>query len=84
MTYAYGVTTSGGLKDYLVRLEVDTAKNMDDFIKGFLKATKEMSDAEKAEMVGAQIGQQVMDQMMPHFKDLVTEGDSTKVFNIIH
>lgn len=81
LTYAYGVTTSGGLKDYLVRLEVDTAKNMDDFIKGFLKATKEMSDAEKAEMVGAQIGQQVMDQMMPHFKDLVTEGDSTKVFN---
>lgn len=81
LAYSYGVTTSRGLKEYLVRLEVDTTKNMDAFIKGFLKATKDMSDEEKAEMVGAQIGQQVVDQMMPHFASIVTEGDSTKKFN---
>ena len=81
LAYSYGLTTSRGLKEYLVRLEVDTTANMDDFIKGFLNATKDMSDAEKAEMVGAQIGQQVMQQMMPHFESVVTEGDSTKVFN---
>ena len=81
LAYSYGMTTSRGLKEYLVRLEVDTTKNMDAFIKGFLKATKDMSDEEKAEMVGAQIGQQVMDQMMPHFESLVQDGDSTKVFN---
>jgi len=81
LAYSYGLTTSRGLKEYLVRLEVDTTANMDDFIKGFLNATKDMSDAEKAEMVGAQIGQQVVQQMMPHFESVVTEGDSTKVFN---
>ena len=81
LAYSYGLTTSRGLKEYLVRLEVDTIANMDDFIKGFLNATKDMSDAEKAEMVGAQIGQQVVQQMMPHFESVVTEGDSTKVFN---
>ena len=81
LAYSYGMTTSRGLKEYLVRLEVDTTKNMDAFIKGFLKATKDMSDEEKAEMVGAQIGQQVMDQMMPHFESLVQDGDTTKVFN---
>ena len=81
LAYSYGMTTSRGLKEYLVRLEVDTTKNMDAFIKGFLKATKDMSDEEKAEMVGAQIGQQVMHQMMPHFESLVQDGDTTKVFN---
>ena len=81
LAYYYGMTTSRGLKEYLVRLEVDTTKNMDAFIKGFLKATKDMSDEEKAEMVGAQIGQQVMQQMMPHFESLVQDGDTTKVFN---
>lgn len=81
LAYSYGMTTSRGLKEYLVRLEVDTTKNMDAFIKGFLKATKDMSDEEKAEMVGAQIGQQVMQQMMPHFESLVQDGDTTKVFN---
>src|SRR5574344_643085 len=81
LAYSYGMTTSRGLKEYLVRLEVDTTKNMDAFMKGFLKATKDMSDEEKAEMVGAQIGQQVMQQMMPHFESLVQDGDTTKVFN---
>ena len=81
LAYSYGMTTSRGLKEYLVRLEVDTTKNMDAFIKGFLKATKDMSDEEKAEMVGAQIGQQVMQQMLPHFESLVQDGDTTKVFN---
>lgn len=81
LAYSYGMTTSRGLKEYLVRLEVDTTKNMDAFIKGFLKATKDMSDEEKAEMVGTQIGQQVMQQMMPHFESLVQDGDTTKVFN---
>lgn len=80
LAYSYGVTTSRGLKEYLVRMEVDTAANMDDFIKGFLKATKDLSPAEKAELVGQQIGQQVVDQMMPHFKDLITGGDSTVIF----
>jgi len=81
LAYSYGMSTSRGLKEYLVRLDVDTNENMDAFIKGFLKATKEMSGNEKAEMIGAQIGQQVVEQMMPHFEHLVTDGDSSKVFN---
>ncbi len=80
LTYCYGVSTTRGLRDYLVRLDVDSTQ-MDAFIKGFLKATKELSASEKAEMVGMQIGQQVVDQMMPHFKNLIEADDSTAIFN---
>ncbi len=80
LTYCYGVSTTRGLRDYLVRLDVDSTQ-MDAFIKGFLKATKELSASEKAEMVGMQIGQQVVDQMMPHFKNLIETNDSAAIFN---
>ncbi len=80
LTYCYGVSTTRGLRDYLARLDVDSTQ-MDAFIKGFLKATKELSASEKAEMVGMQIGQQVVDQMMPHFKSLIEAADSTALFN---
>ncbi len=80
LTYCYGVSTTRGLRDYLVRLDVDSTQ-MDAFIKGFLKATKELSASEKAEMVGMQIGQQVVDQMMPHFKNLIEANDSAALFN---
>lgn len=80
LTYCYGVSTTRGLRDYLVRLDVDSSQ-MDAFVKGFLKATGDLSAAEKAEMVGMQVGQQVVEQMMPHFKNLVESGDTTAVFN---
>lgn len=80
LTYCYGVSTTRGLRDYLVRLDVDSTQ-MGAFIKGFLKATKELSASEKAEMVGMQIGQQVVDQMMPHFKNLIEANDSAALFN---
>jgi len=80
LTYCYGVSTTRGLRDYLVRLDVDSTQ-MDAFLKGFLKATKELSASEKAEMVGMQIGQQVVDQMMPHFKNLIEANDSAALFN---
>ncbi len=80
LTYCYGVSTTRGLRDYLARLDVDSA-HMNAFLKGFLKATNEMSAAEKAEMVGMQIGMQVTEQMMPHFESVLKNGDSTAVFS---
>ncbi|MGN0186271.1 MAG: FKBP-type peptidyl-prolyl cis-trans isomerase [Paludibacteraceae bacterium] len=80
LTYCYGVTTTRGLKEYLLQLGVDSTQ-MDAFVRGFVKATGDLSDGDRAEMVGMQIGQQVMQQMMPHFEGVVTAADSNAVFN---
>ncbi len=80
LTYCYGVTTTRGLSSYLVQLGVDSTQ-MDAFLRGFVKATGEISDAEQAEMVGMQIGQQVKQQMMPHFEGMILDADTNAVFN---
>lgn len=80
LTYCYGVTTTRGLKEYLRQFDVDSTQ-MDAFVRGFLKATGNQSEADKAEMVGMQIGQQVVQQMMPHFEGMITANDSTIEFN---
>lgn len=80
LTYCYGVTTTRGLKEYLLQMGVDST-HMDAFLQGFCKATGDLSDTERAEMVGMQVGQQVLQQMMPHFESVVTAADSNAVFN---
>lgn len=80
LTYSYGVSTTRGLREYLLLLDVDS-NQMDAFMKGFLKAIGEMSDAENAEIVGMKIGTQVKEQMMPHFKEMVVANDSAAVFS---
>lgn len=76
LAYCYGLSTTRGLDMYLMQMGVDSTQ-MAAFVKGFLKATNGMSDSEKAEMVGMQIGEQVMQQMLPRFESLVNKFDST-------
>jgi FKBP-type peptidyl-prolyl cis-trans isomerase len=80
LAYYYGVNTTRGLREYLVHMGVDSAQT-DAFLKGFLKATGNLSDSEKAYNVGMQVGQQVKDQFIPHFVTEVQGGDSTITFN---
>ena len=59
LSYMMGVANSQGLKDYLVgRMGIDV-KYMSDFYRGFQEAAQKTSPAEKAYMMGLQIGQQI-------------------------
>ena len=59
LSYMMGVTNAQGLKDFLVgRMGIDL-KYMDDFYRGFQEAAQKSSPADKAYMVGLQVGQQV-------------------------
>ena len=64
LAYAIGISQTQGLKDYLVnRMDVDTTY-MGEFVNGVLDGVN--ADAKKnAYLSGAQIGQQVVNQMIP-------------------
>ena len=59
LSYMMGVTQTQGLKDFLVvRMGIDL-KNMNDFLRGFQEAAQKTSPADKAYIIGLQIGQQI-------------------------
>ncbi len=64
LSYAIGVAQTQGLKDYLVaRMGMDTTY-MDQFVGGLLEATN-TDEKQNAYFAGTQIGQQVMNQIIP-------------------
>lgn len=64
LAYAIGVTQTQGLKDYLVgRMDVDTAY-MGQFVNGVLEGV-DADDKQNAYFAGTQIGQQVVNQIIP-------------------
>lgn len=81
LSYAFGISTTAGLMDYLgAQMGVDSTQ-MESFIKGVKDAAGEQSAEEKAYMVGLQIGSQIKDQMIPNLNNAIFGEDSTKTIN---
>ena len=81
LSYAIGVTNTQGLMDYASsRLGVDSAY-VNDFVGGIQEGTKEISDKQKANMVGLQIGQQLSGDMFEAINNQLFAGDSLNALN---
>lgn len=83
LSYAFGVTQTMGLKDYLVqRMGVDTAY-IDEFVKGLNESVNNSDDKKKnAYYAGLQIGQQVSQQMLKGINYELFGEDSTKTISL--
>lgn len=65
LSYAMGLSQTQGLKGYLAdRMDVDTTY-MSQFVDGFLTGSADASDKKIAYYAGVQIGQQVVNQIIP-------------------
>ena len=78
-SYDMGLVQTEGLKPYLAqRLGVDTTK-MDDFMRGYREAISKSGDKSLgAYAAGIQIGQQLMDQILPALNKRITDKDGAK------
>jgi len=79
MSYAMGLGQSQGLREYLMaRMGVDTTR-IDQVIKGIKEGISIGEDKNKAAyLAGVQIGQQIVNQMIPGISMEVFGSDSTK------
>ncbi len=79
LSYAFGVSQTRGLRDYLTgRLGVDTTY-MDQFEKGLNDGLSAGDDAKRqAYIAGLQIGQQIANQIIPGINHELFDDDSTK------
>jgi len=59
LSYMMGVTNTQGLQDFLVGRMGINIKYMNDFLRGFQEAAQKTSQADKAYIIGLQIGQQI-------------------------
>ena len=81
-SYAIGLANSNGLTRYLAqRLGIDTTQNMNDFIRGFQEMTKVNDPALKAYSAGLQIGDQVLNQMLPNVNKQITDNPDSAFVN---
>ena len=82
LSYSMGVAQTQGLKDYMVqRLGVDTAY-IDNFVQGILEGAKAGDNAKKSAFyAGIQIGQQVVNQIIPGVSQQAFGADSTKTLD---
>ncbi|MBO4487127.1 MAG: FKBP-type peptidyl-prolyl cis-trans isomerase [Bacteroidaceae bacterium] len=81
-SYALGFANSNGLTRYLSqRLGIDTLQNMADFIRGFRDMTDANSPALKAYSAGLQIGDQVLNQMLPNVNKQITDNPDSAFVN---
>lgn len=82
VSYAMGMAQSNGLKNYVVeRLRVDTTFYAD-FIKGLKEGTKAKTPQEQAYSAGIQIGDQLVNQIIPSVNnDIYKDGDSLHTLN---
>jgi FKBP-type peptidyl-prolyl cis-trans isomerase len=81
LSYAFGISTTTGLMDYLeMHMGVDSTQ-MESFLKGVKDAMAEQSAKDKAYMVGLQIGSQIKDQMLPNLNSAAFGEDSTQTLN---
>ena len=83
LSYSIGLAQSNGLVEYLTsHLNVDTAY-MDQFIKGLNEVINVGKDKEKqAYLVGMQIGQQIVGQMMPGINNEIFGKDTTQTLSM--
>ena len=74
-----GVAQTMGLKSYIAtRMNVDTTK-MDDFMRGVNEMLKKPDDKKLAAYAaGVQIGQQLMQQILPNVNQRITDKAGTK------
>jgi FKBP-type peptidyl-prolyl cis-trans isomerase FklB len=75
LSYAIGVARTDGLKQYLMQQGIEESK-MDDFLKGFVAATKIYSEDE-AYMQGLMIGLNVSTSWVKGFTEQIFGNDST-------
>ena len=81
LSYAMGVTNTQGLMDYATaRLGVDSA-HVSDFVNGIQEGTEGISDKQKANMAGMQIGQQLSGDMFEAINNQLFAGDSVNSLN---
>ena len=81
-SYAMGLANSNGLTRYLSqRLIVDTTLYMNDFIRGFQEMTRANNPAMKAYAAGLQIGDQVLNQMLPNINKQITDNPDSAFVN---
>ena len=81
LSYAMGVTNTQGLMDYATaRLGVDSAY-VSDFVNGIQEGTEGVSDKQKANMVGLQIGQQLSGDMFEAINNQLFANDSVNKLN---
>jgi FKBP-type peptidyl-prolyl cis-trans isomerase len=81
LSYAIGMAQTQGLKDYLVRMQMDTTY-MDEFIKGLNEGVKKTSKKKDAYFMGIQIGQQIKNQVIKGINHELFGADSTKTINM--
>jgi FKBP-type peptidyl-prolyl cis-trans isomerase len=81
LSYAIGMAQTQGLKDYLIRMNMDTTY-MDEFIKGLKEGVKKTSKKKDAYFMGIQIGQQIKNQVIKGINHELFGQDSTKTINI--
>lgn len=81
-SYAVGLANSNGLKNYLAqRMNIDTTKYMNDFLRGFNEMANSTDPALKAYSVGLQIGDQVGNQMVGNLNQEITGNADTTFIN---
>ena len=81
-SYAIGLANSNGLTRYLSqRLNIDTTKYMNDFIRGFQEMSRANDPALKAYSAGLQIGDQVLNQMLPNINKQITDNPDSAFVN---
>ena len=82
-SYCLSVANSNGLKQYLQQqLRIDTAQDMDDFLRGFKEAANDPTNAKmKAYAAGLQIADQVMNQMLPQANKQITDNRDSAFVN---
>ena len=81
-SYAIGLANSNGLTRYLSqRLNLDTTQYMNDFIRGFQEMSKANDPALKAYSAGLQIGDQVLNQMLPNINKQITDNPDSAFVN---
>ena len=83
LSYAIGLAQSQGLKEYLVqRMGIDS-NYIDQFVKGLNEGVKAGDDKKQtAYYMGIQIGQQIVNQMIPGINQEAFGGDSTKTISL--
>ena len=81
-SYAIGLANSNGLTRYLSqRLGIDTTKYMNDFIRGLQQMSSSNDPALKAYSAGLQIGDQVINQMLPNINKQITDNPDSAFVN---
>ena len=81
-SYVIGLANSNGLTRYLSqRLNIDTTKYMNDFIRGFQEMSRANDPALKAYSAGLQIGDQVLNQMLPNINKNITDDPDSAFVN---